>query len=244
MATNVATLEERVNNHIAGFKAAIAGGFAWLAVLSLLLYNIRTDVKGIAVAQADAPARVVAQVLSQPQTSGAGLASNLNAASAILQSSKLGKVKPGGSALVAVSSKLSEIQDREPNLPSVWDATGAFINYRSASIARGGIPVSPTGRCLVGLGVTDRLVTTVSNCEMDLDTFPSTTAINGNYPEYQCFNCIVRYSGGPIYASALRFIDCIFRFDIHGVPSHEGIKALQKLTSDGYERDITLKLAG
>jgi hypothetical protein len=45
LTPRVDKLEERVSNHIKFFWAAIAVGFAWLAVISVQLFNIRADIQ-------------------------------------------------------------------------------------------------------------------------------------------------------------------------------------------------------
>jgi hypothetical protein len=237
-------LEERVKNHIAWFKGAIAGGFAWLAVLSLLLYNIHTDVKNVAIAQADAPAKFAAQLLSQPQTSGASLASNLKAVSTILQTSKQGKVKPDVSALNVVSAKLSEIQDKEPTLPSVWEATGTFINYKSDAVVPNSSTITNANgvRCQGSLGSNGFVF---SNCEINLERLAENiqnVQVDGEAATFTFIRCVVRYSGGAIPAKHLLFIDSVFRFDILVVPAPEGVLAMRQLTIAPFDREINLSI--
>jgi hypothetical protein len=59
----VAVLEERVNNHIKLFWKVIAGGGLWLAAISGALYHINGTMNRVAIAQANAPARIVASVV-------------------------------------------------------------------------------------------------------------------------------------------------------------------------------------
>jgi hypothetical protein len=51
MVITVATLEERVNNHIKFFWIAFSCGFAWLTALSWLIYNINATGNRIEKAQ-------------------------------------------------------------------------------------------------------------------------------------------------------------------------------------------------
>jgi hypothetical protein len=245
MAITVATLEERVNSHIKWFKSAIAAGFAWLAVLSLLLYNIHTDVRNVAVAQADAPAKFVATLLSQPQTSSSALASNLNAASTILRTSKIGKVKPESSVLSTVSLKLAEAQTKYPDLPEVWQTTGVFITYKSE--AR--LPLSLNtpflnswAACKVQAG---GIGWVFSNCEVTLEDIAERikgSTLNGSPAPFTFIHCMVHYSGGRIPAKQLTFADCNFSFQVPVVPPREGMAVMRQLTIAPDQNNIVLLL--
>lgn len=56
----VAVLEERVNSHIKFVWTLMAVGFAWLAGISLTLYQMNGTMNRVEKAQADAPAKLVA----------------------------------------------------------------------------------------------------------------------------------------------------------------------------------------
>ena len=111
MAITVATLEERVNSHIKFFWLVVGFGFVWLSSLTGLMLQTNSSVNRVEKAQVDAPVRIVAKLLSEPETSPAETASKLNAVSAILQTSKIGKVRPDPAALNVFSSKLASIKN-------------------------------------------------------------------------------------------------------------------------------------
>jgi hypothetical protein len=245
LTVQIGKLEERVNNHIKFFWGVAAAGFAWLAILSLLLYNINNNVKTLAVAQADTPAKIVAKLLSEPQTSSAKVASNLNAAATILRASKIGKVKPESSVLSTVSSKLAEAQTKYPDLPEVWQTTGVFITYKSE--AR--LPVSQNTPFLTrGIGCNSQAGGAgwiFSNCEVTLEDIAERitgSTVNGSPAPFTFIHCIVHYSGGRIPAKQLTFVDCNFSFEVLIVPPREGMAVMRQLTAAPDENNTILLL--
>jgi hypothetical protein len=134
MAMTVAVLEERVNNHIKGFKWVLGGVLLWLATISGELYHINGTMNRVEKAQADAPARIIAGLLNRTPHTKYEMADALGAASTILRASKLGEVKPSPAALKDLSSEIQNAQEQYPDLPAVWQTTGQFINYKSVAL--------------------------------------------------------------------------------------------------------------
>jgi hypothetical protein len=62
----VATLDERVKNHIRFFWTAVAFGFLWLAALTGLLVHTSQSVDRVAKAQANAGAQMGANRVDRP----------------------------------------------------------------------------------------------------------------------------------------------------------------------------------
>ena len=134
MAITAAVLEERVNN----LKWVLGGIIAWLVIISGELYHLNGTMGLVQKAQADAPARIVAGLLKRTPRTKDEMTDALSAASTILRTSRLGKVKPSPAVLKDLSSEIQSAQEKYPDLPSVWQTTGQFINYKSAAL----LPVS------------------------------------------------------------------------------------------------------
>lgn len=134
MAITAAVLEERVNGHIKFVWTAMGIGFAWLAAISGTLYNMNGTMNRVEKAQADAPARIIAGLLKRTPHTRDEMADALGAASTILRTSRIGKVKPSLAVLRDLSSEIHNAQEQYPDLPSVWQTTGQFINYKSTAL--------------------------------------------------------------------------------------------------------------
>ena len=245
LTTQLGNLETRVKENIRFFWAAIAAGFAWLALLSVLLYNLNNNVKGVASAQADAPAKIVAKLLSAPETSSIEVAAQLGAASVVLQTSKIGATHPDASALEKISATLSRVQNKYPDLAQVWQTTSTFINYKSDALlpASSKIEVAANGVSCVwqlqGIGFT------FSNCEISLEDLAQHTqgdTVNGATPQFIFMHCIIHYRGGHIPAKHLTFIGCVLRFDVPTVPTPEGMVAMRQLTTAPEDKAVDISL--
>jgi hypothetical protein len=66
LTTIVATLDERVKNHIRFFWTAVAFGFLWLAALTGLVIHTSQSVDRVTKAQANAAAQVGSSRLDRP----------------------------------------------------------------------------------------------------------------------------------------------------------------------------------
>lgn len=66
LTTIVATLDERVKNHIRFFWTAVAFGFLWLAALTGLVIHTSQSVDRVAKAQVNAAAQMAASRLDRP----------------------------------------------------------------------------------------------------------------------------------------------------------------------------------
>jgi hypothetical protein len=70
LTTIVATLDERVKNHIRFFWTAVAFGFVWLAAITGLVVHTNGSVDRVAKAQANAAAQMGANRMDRPGPSG------------------------------------------------------------------------------------------------------------------------------------------------------------------------------
>lgn len=217
----------------------MAAGFAWLLGVSTVLYQMNGTMNRVERAQADAPARIVAGLLKRTPRTRDEMADSLNAASRILQTAKFGKVKPAPSVLRDLSSEIQNAQQQYPDLPSVWQATGQFINYKSAAL----IPQSAehTLASARGLDCSNGGIRTyqgrvvVERCSLDLEgTIKADSAL--------FINCIVRYRGGLIPLKRMEFINCIFQFEITSIPPRDAGRAMMQLTAS-QDRDIRVTVS-
>jgi hypothetical protein len=238
LAVSAAVLEERINNHIKLFWRVVVGGGLWLAAISSALYRINGTMNRVEIAQANAPAQIVAGLLKQPPLLESEAAEKLNAASTLLRETKIKAVRPDPAILKEVSSEISRDQQKYPDLPAVWRATSAFINYRSDAL----LP-EPAEQALASARLFDcrggsiRLYqgrAFVEKCTLDLER-----GVAGDNVTF--VNCIIQYRGGPIPIKRMEFINCVFRFEVTNVPFKEGAIAMMQLTTSA-DRDIRIAL--
>jgi hypothetical protein len=71
-AITVARLEERVNNHIKFFWAAVGVGFLWMSAITGLFLKTNSTLSAVATSQANMPSQVVAALLNTPVGSPRG----------------------------------------------------------------------------------------------------------------------------------------------------------------------------
>jgi hypothetical protein len=239
LTTTVATLAERVTNHIRFFWVVVTFSFTWLGVITGLLIQTKGTIDHVAQSQANTPAQIVASLLNKPAASRDELVANLNAVSTILQASKPTLKRPDPSVVKNVAAKLSDVQQQYPDLPQVWQSTGAFINYKSVALTT----------AFASTGCTEALRDSgwvLSNCEVHLEDLIEGTGsgvVNGVPVSFVFINCIVRYKGGPLRGPRrLTFINCDFRFNITTIPPREGMRALRQLTMASTDSPIELSL--
>src|ERR1700733_15397006 len=213
MAISIATLEERVSNHIKFFWVVVAFGFIWLAALTTLMIQVKGTVGRVEIAQADAPARMVAELLSKPTQSKEDLSVRLSASVTILRSSPPAIKKPDSAVLKAVSDQLAIAQDSYRDVPEVWQATSAFINYKAEAMLPASSSVAVTAK---GINCSSKLEAqiglVVNGCEIDLEDLSqhfTNNTVNGVPAPFVFIDCIVHYSGGSISAKRLIFKNCI-----------------------------------
>lgn len=246
LTTQLGNLETRVNENIKFFWVAMGAGFVWLGGLSLLLYNLHTDVKSITLTQADAPSRIVAKLLSAPEASSSEVAARLGAASEILETYKIGATHPDASALKTVSATLSQVQNKYPDLPQVWQTTGTFISYKSDALLPSSSKTAVTAKGIPCTAEMGGIGFVFSNCEVNLEDLAKhvyRNTVNGSAPPFTFVNCIVHYGGGHIPAKHLTFVNCVLRFEVPTVPPPEGIATMRQLTSASDDKAIDIPLA-
>jgi hypothetical protein len=242
MAVTAAVLEERVDNHIKAFKWLMLVVIAWLAAISVELYHMNGTMNRVEKAQANAPAQIVARLLSRPAASKEEAMDALLAASTILNSSKSGPVRPDAAVLKQTAAEIMKSQDSYPELPAVWQATSAFINYRSSALLPSSSRTSQARgvRCIMELGRNGMIF---RNCELSLETISDhykDISVNGAPAVFNFINCIVHYSGGSIPAKELYFSGSILEFRVHTVPDPVGVVAMRQLMASDPDAHLSL----
>lgn len=244
LTTELGKLEERVANHIKFFWVVVGFGFVWLGVLTGLLYQTKTSVNGIAKVEANTPAQIVAALLNNPVTTEHDAQENLAAAASVLQTAKIGKVRPDPEKLKAISDRLIDDQSQYPEMPQVWQTTGVFINYKFQVL----LPSVSERTAAVGKNCHQEASLPgafhFEGCEVSLEDLASKyshNTDNGKPVPFQFINCIVHYSGGALPDGPMEFSNSILVFQITAVPPRNATKAMQQLEQADVLDHITLQ---
>jgi hypothetical protein len=140
MATTVATLEERVNNHIKFFWTVVAAGAVWMGALTYAIYQISGTVNRIETTQTSklgginqsieqirrdlSPLQINAQASLPPDS----FQTELPKLKAALATAKTAQVPVSPNVLTEVQSKL--LSTNRDN-PYFWPTVSEFVSYRS-----------------------------------------------------------------------------------------------------------------
>jgi hypothetical protein len=231
-ATDVATLKEKVENHIKFFWVVVGFGFVWLGAISLFLWNIHGQLANVGNANL---VRELESPKSQEQ-----LQANLGMVSAEIQTATANGKKPDEKKIATLSTALSKVVKRDPDLPEAWQAAARLVSYESSvkdeklhglplcDIDNVKVSYRPTminGQEIVFVGYF------FSNCTLELERLPARSGIVR--PTY-LDNGIVVYHSGPLAQGniAFRFTNCRFEFDVRGVPS----KPIQDMLISGLQQ--------
>ena len=231
--TRVARLEERIDNHIKFFWVVVAFQFTCLAGLLWLGLQARSSINTIAKTEANAPAQIVASILSNRPSTPTEAAASLDAASAIFKTAKVGKTRPDAAKLKNVAEQLANAQNAFPDLPQVWNTTGAFIGYKFQALlpAAGKIREQVGGTACKAAGQLPGSWR-FENCEVSLEDlarrFHRDTQNNQPIP-FELINCIVRYSGGSLPDAPIIFRNSLFIFDVTVVPPRNAERLMNEL---------------
>lgn len=226
-------LEERVANHIKFFWVALGAAILSVGGLALLILQTRSNVSGIATAQANAPAQIVTGLLNSPVSTQNDTEANLSAAASVLQTAKVGKVKPDAAKLRAISDKLIDDQRQYPEMPQVWATTGAFINYKFQALLATAVQVSASAAgktCNLHVNLPGAIK--YENCEVSLEDVAShfsNDTVNGEHVPIQFINCVVHYNGGGLPDAPMEFQNSILTFHVTVVPPRDAIDAMRQL---------------
>jgi hypothetical protein len=214
-----------------------------LAGLLTLGLQTRSSVNTIAQTEANAPAQIVSSILSRQPSSPAEAVASLDAASAILSTAKVGKTRPDAAKLKNLAEQLTNVQNAFPDLPQVWNTTGAFIGYKSQALlptaARIRDQVGESG-CKAGgkLPGTWRF----ENCEVSLEDLARRFQRDkqGNRPiPFELINRVVHYSGGALPDAPIVFRNSLFIFEIKVVPPGNAERLMNVLAQTDHIEQVS-----
>lgn len=227
--TTVAVLEERLYSHEVQFRSVVGVAIAWLAALSLAMYNMNGTLGRVEIAQADAPEKTVAAVLARSQGSRSEMAGGLAAAATILKTTKPPTVNPQSGVIKDVIVEIVKAQTTYPDLPETWQATTAFVNYKSTATLPTTVEAALHRAAQLDCSGNGRMTTSggtviISGCALDLEH-----AVKADKVLF--VDSVIRYHGGQIPVTHATFRNCVFEFDISGEPSAAAKTLLSQLTS-------------
>ena len=266
IATDLATLKEKVDNNIKFFWGVVAFGFVWLGAVSLELWTIHGQL-------ADGGNTKLITELKTPK-SPEQLRANLSMVSAEIQTARANGTKPDAKKVQALSSALSQVVQRNPSLPEAWQTAFQIVSYRSEPIETrisGDLP-----NCLSDPHALDQFRNTLreyggnpeafstgffyvraKDCTLDLDAnyaYESTPGwqflkeVNEKFPgtgnRFQLKNVIIIYSGGRLIPlDTLECTGCVFKLNTpSAIPPKEGQEiANQLLTADLAQVNVNLR---
>ncbi len=243
ITTKLARLEERIDNHIKFFWVVVAFQFACLGGLLWLGLQSKSSINTIAKTEANAPAQIVASILSSRPSSPTEAAASLDAASAIFKTAKVGKTRPDASKLKNVAEQLTNAQNAFPDLPQVWNTTGAFIGYKFQAL----LPTAAKVREQVGGTACTTAIQLpgslrFENCEVSLEDLARRFHRNtqNNHPApFELVNCIVRYSGGALPDAPITFRNSLFIFEITAVPPRNAERLMNELARTDHIEQVS-----
>ncbi len=214
MATiSVATLEERVNNHIRFFWAVFAVGCLWMSALSLALYHLNDTANQIKTAQTGLENTVTKQnVIAYSLLPPDDFKGTLPDLSSAITAARQKNIKVSTQVIGDLQGKL----DASVDAPGYWPAVAEFISYRSVNntawVAPGNLPRctdSPPSHATVKEILHQGNPTVISlspgvykNCRFDLDSPQEDEILNsfllGSTPIISFKHCVIGYRGGAI----------------------------------------------
>ena len=234
LTTSFARLEERVGNHIKFFWGVTAFLVLCLGGLLYLTLQNKGALNAAATYQANAPALVASAILEKPLGTRVEAQRDLGAVSAILKAPQRSPQKAAPAALKPVGEKLLQAAAAYPDLPEVWQATGAFISVKSSAMAgnlSGALAAANTRQCRLILPNVDTVLF-FEGCTIDLETVAtefSDNSVNGRPASLAFKDCIVVYHGGAVPSGAMLFMHSIFRFDVDIVPPRRAVQVMRDI---------------
>jgi hypothetical protein len=209
----VATLEERVNNHIRFFWTVVAAGFLWMSGLSLAIYHLNDTANQIRTAQVGLENTVAKQnIIAYSLLPSDNFKAILTDISSVISTAKQKNIKVSPQVIEDLQGKLNASIDA----PGYWPAVAEFISYRSVNntswVAPGDLPRctdSPPTHATVKEILHQGNPTVLSlnpgvyeNCRFDLDSPQEDELLNsflvGSTPMITFKHCVIGYRGGVI----------------------------------------------
>jgi hypothetical protein len=209
----VASLEERVANHIKFFWLVVGALFLWLSAVSVTLYQMNGTLNHLALPQrlesaaSSSPQKAFSQIASLPQSDFSRVLPALRE----IASQPPSKVAASTASVLSVAKKLSSA-DRSS--PEYWPTVLGFIQFASASLSTPEHVPPPNGPYTVASNVRCTGVAhciEASNRSIELDA--------GSIPGSIFYNCRIKFTNNPVNPSGVRFINCVFEMPKESAPN-------------------------
>jgi hypothetical protein len=153
---------------------------------------------------------------------------SVESVSSTIRLAKATAAKLNPDELKKLSAQLTTAEDQYPQAPEVWKATGEFINYKSDALTPDSASIYQEFHgmdCRSGGGMEiENGTVTFKDCHLSLDRLMNATG----RPVF-FIHCIVEYHGGQLPPDPLVFRDCLFRFEVSGVPPARGEQTMRLL---------------
>jgi hypothetical protein len=198
-----AALEERVANHIKFFWAAVACGFAWLAILSTLIYQMNGTVNHIDKTQTSTNEDLTKRVVAAELITLKSTFDTAQQTHEIFPEPQLADYK-------------QTLQKSPSSSPGYWTTVASLINYQSfvdQALGEAPDPSKVSQPCgMVGPKAHNNtfIGLPTSDCLVELDT--------ENFENVTFRNSVIHYKGGPVSLISVRFVNCRFVLDIPRTP--------------------------
>jgi|GEM_PF-3897290 len=191
--------------------------------------------------------QIVASLLSKPLGDQRQAEKSLTVAATILKSVKTGAAPAEQDDIKTIAKGISNAQKNFPTAPQVWDASAAFISYRSRTTESAKVLIERAAdkkNCSYSWGKPSPSAEVFKNCEVSLEevannvkdvkigTIPSLPPKTSPMPRV-FYDSVIHYHGGELPDGPMYFYNCVFLFDVQDVPANRGTQTLEALTNLG-----------
>jgi hypothetical protein len=248
-----------VNGFAKGFWIAITiAGFLVVAIFGWSIHKVgqlddkfqQLDVKVGKIQEKLADGglgQIVASLLSKPLGDQRQAEKSLTVAATILKSVKTGAAPAEQDDIKTIAKGISNAQMNFPTAPQVWDASAAFISYRSRTTESAKALIERAAdkkNCSYSWGKPSPSEEVFKNCEVSLEevannfkdvkigTIPSLPPKTSLMPRV-FYDSVIHYHGGELPDGPMYFYNCVFLFDVQDVPANRGTQTLEALTNLG-----------
>lgn len=220
----MATQPERIaslETHRYWYWVALTVLASWLAYISILALAIKGDMQAIKQKIRDGGLGDIVAELQAPK-SPEQLQASLATVTAQIKTARANGTRPDHKKVQALSGALSRVVQNAPQMPEAWQAAAEVISYRS----QGNVPdVQSLLQANLPLchGLNDILVRDKNWKPIDPKTLPIKYMVQSecrvhidgmSIKNWGCNLCVIEYSGGPVEMANVRFINCVFIFDL------------------------------
>jgi hypothetical protein len=189
--------------------------------------------------------QIVASLVSNPLGDQIQAEKSLGVAATILKSVKTGATPAEHDDIKTIAKGISNAQMNFPGVPQVWEASAAFISYRSRTTESAKTLIDRAAdkkNCSYSWGKPSPSAEVFKNCEVSLEevaghfkdvkisTVPASPQKTSPMPHI-FYDSVIHYHGGDLPDGPMYFYNCIFLFDVQDVPSGRGAQTLEALTN-------------